>query len=65
MACELTIWNTEDKSKRMVVCDEENAGKIVEDDHAAKGGGDYADTSGASFAVDWTKCRLVKFNRMR
>lgn len=65
MACDLTIWNTEDKSKRVVQCDEDNTTKVIEDDHAAKATGEYTDTAGKTFSVDWTKQRLVKFNRRR
>lgn len=65
MACTLTIWNTQTKQKNVVVCDEDSVLKIVQDDHAARGAGDYVDTKGAKFSVDWTKCRLVRFARQR
>ncbi len=63
MACDLTLWNAATKAKKVVVCDEDNAGKIVQDDHTARGAGHYVDTSGTSFDVDWTQWRLVRFNR--
>lgn len=63
MACELKVWNTESKKKQQYVCDEDNAGRMVENDHAAKGPGEYTDTSGKKFTVDWTKERLVSFKR--
>jgi hypothetical protein len=36
---------------------------MVENDFAAKGTGEYTDTSGKKFVVDWTKQRLVGFKR--
>jgi hypothetical protein len=63
MACDLTLWNASTKTKKVVVCDEETAGKIVQDDHAAKGTSHYADAAGATFDVDWVAWRLVRFNR--
>lgn len=63
MACELQVYNTETKTKQAYVCDEDNAGRMVENDFAAKGTGEYTDTSGKKFVVDWTKQRLVGFKR--
>jgi hypothetical protein len=63
MACDLTIWDTAGKSKKTVVCDEENAGRIIVDDHAARGAGQYVDAAKQPFTVDWTKCRLIRFAR--
>jgi len=63
MACELWVYNTETKKKQRFVCDEDNTGRIVENDHAAKGTGEYTDTGGKKFSVDWTKERLVSFKR--
>jgi len=65
MACDLTVWDTQGKAKMAVVCDEENAGKIIVDDHAARATGQYVDVSGKAFSVDWTKYRLIRFNRRR
>jgi hypothetical protein len=63
MACELHVYNTETRQKQRFVCDEDNAGRMVENDYAAKGSGEYTDTSGRKFTVDWTKERLVSFKR--
>lgn len=63
MACELCVYNLDTKKKQRFVCDEDNAGRMVENDHAAKATGEYADTSGKKFAIDWTKERLVAFKR--
>lgn len=63
MACNLTIWDAAGKSKTVVSCDEENAGKIIVDDHAAKASNQYTDVSGKGFSVDWSKCRLIRFDR--
>ncbi len=65
MACELTVWDTQSKKKTSRVCDDENASKVIVDDHAARATGQYADASGKAFSVDWTKCRLIRFNRRR
>lgn len=65
MACDLTIWDTGNKSKKVVVCDEDNATKIIVDEHAGRASGQYVDTSGAKFSADWSKCRLIRFNRRR
>ncbi len=65
MACQLAVYNTQTKVKNQYTCDEQNASKVVEDDHAAKATGQYTDTSGKSFSVDWTQCRLVSFNRQQ
>jgi hypothetical protein len=65
MACDLTIWDTATKSKKVVVCDEENAGKIIVDEHAARAPGQYRDAAGQAFTADWTKCRLIGFCRRR
>ena len=63
MACELHVYNAETKKRQCYVCDEDNASRMVENDHAAKATGEYADTSGKKFTVDWTKERLVSFKR--
>ncbi|NLE59644.1 MAG: hypothetical protein GX616_14890 [Planctomycetes bacterium] len=63
MACELKVFNTETKAKQAYLCDEDNAGRMVENDFAAKGTGEYTDTSGKKFVIDWTKHRLVAFKR--
>lgn len=63
MACHLAIYDPEAGNKQTYVCDEENAGKIVEDDHAASQSGEYGDVEGNKFQVDWTKQRLVSFKR--
>jgi len=63
MTCDLTLWNAATKTRKVVVCDESTADKIVQDDHAAKGTAQYADASGATFDVDWTSWRLIRFNR--
>ena len=63
MACELHVYNTETRKRQRYVCDEDNASRMVENDHAAKAAGKYTDTSGKEFAVDWTKERLVSFKR--
>jgi hypothetical protein len=63
MTCELRVYNLETKKKQSFVCDEDNAGRMVENDHAAKASAEYADASGKKFTVDWTKERLVSFRR--
>ncbi len=63
MACELHVYNTETRKKQRFVCDEDNAGRMVENDFAAKGSAEYVDTSGRKFSIDWTKERLVSFKR--
>jgi hypothetical protein len=63
MACELSVYNTETKTKQLYVCDEDNAAKMVENDHAASASGQYTDVKGNSFTVDWKKQRLVSFKR--
>lgn len=63
MPCDLTVWDPESKVKTTLVCDEENAGRIVTDEHAAKSTGEYLDTSGNKHRFDWTRCRLVRFDR--
>jgi hypothetical protein len=63
MPCDLKIWDSAAKSKTAILCDEENAAKIVADEHAGKATGQYSDVAGKSASFDWTKCRLVKFAR--
>ncbi len=65
MACELTLWDSTRKTKTTVVCDEENAAKVIADEHAAKASGQYVDVEGKTFSADWTTCRLIRFNRTR
>ncbi len=63
MACELSVFNTETKTKQAYVCDEDNAGKMVEHDHAASAAAEYTDVKGKKFTIDWKKQRLVGFQR--
>ncbi len=63
MACELVVYNPDAKSKKTYTCDEANTERLVTDDHAAKGSGEYTDVGGKKFSVDWTKSRLVGFAR--
>lgn len=65
MACELTVWNRQTGQKQVFTCDEDNAGKIIEQEHAGHGTGRYTDVAGKSFEVDWTKSRLIRFVRQR
>ena len=63
MACHLKVWSRESGQCQTYVCDEENTGKIIEDDHASKGKRTYNDTRRTEFSVDWTQCRLIHFVR--
>jgi len=63
MACHLVICDPAAKSRQSYTCDEDNSSRIVEDDHAASATGEYADTAGKKFSVDWTKQRLIGFKR--
>ena len=63
MACHLKIWNRESAQCQAYVCDEENTGRIIEDDRVSKSKGTYTDTGHAEFSVDWTQCRLIHFVR--
>ncbi len=63
MACQVVIYDPDAKSRKTYTCDEANAERVVSDDHAAKGKGEYTDTAGKKFSFDWTKARLVAFNR--
>jgi len=63
MACELTLWNSQTGEKKTVVCDEENSAKMIEDEHAKSGTGEYTDLDGNKVSVDWSAWRLVKFAR--
>jgi hypothetical protein len=63
MACQLTIYDPVSKKRDQYTCDEENAGRVVVDDHAAAAAGQYQDVSGKAFQVDWKQSRLVSFAR--
>ena len=63
MACRLCICDPEAHTRQEYVCDEGNASRVVEDDHAASASGEYTDTAGKKFNVDWTKLRLIGFRR--
>jgi len=63
MACHLKVWSRESGQCQSYICDEENTGNIIEDDHASKRERTYTDTGGAKISVDWTQCRLVCFAR--
>lgn len=63
MACHLVICDPAAHTRTEYTCDEDNAGRIVQDDYAANASGEYSDTSGKSFSVDWTKLRLIAFKR--
>lgn len=65
MPCTLTVYNTASGDKSRYVCDEDNTTRLVEDDHAASGTGEYTAVDGTSFKVDWTQCRLIGFVRKR
>ena len=65
MACQMQIWDARSGKTRVYVCDEQNAGEIIHDDHAATGKGRYSDVGGKSFQVEWGSCRLVGFVRQR
>ncbi len=63
MACRITVWDAKSGRKQGYTCDEENVGRIVEDEHARGKTGQYVDTGGKSFSVDWAACRLINFQR--
>jgi hypothetical protein len=65
MPCHLVVYHSDSRTRNEYVCDEENTSRVVEDDHAAKGAGEYTDVSGNQFTVDWTQSRLVGFVRKR
>jgi len=65
MPCQLVVYDPDAKSKQTYVCDEANTERLVGDDHAAKGPGEYTDVTGRKFTVDWTKKRLIGFARKR
>jgi len=65
MPCHLVVYHPESKKRDEYDCDEENTTRAVEDDHAAKGAGEYTDIHGQAFRVDWTQHRLVGFTRKR
>lgn len=65
MPCHLTVYDPAGPSKQTWVCDEANTERVVGDDHAAAGSGEYTDVSGRRFTVDWTRCRLIGFVRKR
>ena len=65
MPCHLVVYQPESKQRTEYDCDENNTARAVEDDHAAKGAGEYTDIAGQVFRVDWTQCRLVGFTRKR
>ena len=63
MACHLSIWDTENKTRQEVAFDEDNTTRVIEDEHAGVADGLYADADGNNFKADWTKLRLVAFRR--
>jgi len=63
MACRITVWDRKSGQKQQYVCDEENVGRIIEDEHAGAKTGQYTDTQGQTFSVDWSTCRLINFQR--
>ena len=63
MPCHLVVYEPDTKSKKTYACDEANTERLVTDDHAAKGPGEYTDVNGHKFSVDWTKARLIGFSR--
>jgi hypothetical protein len=63
MPCHLVVYDPNSKSKQTYICDEANTERLVSDDHAAKGSGEYTDVNGQKFSVDWTKSRLISFAR--
>ncbi len=63
MPCTLVVYDPDTKAKQTHVCDEPNTERLVSDDHAAKGKGEYTDVNGRQFSVDWTKNRLISFSR--
>lgn len=65
MPCHLTIYDPQTKVRREYNCDEDNTSRVVEDDHAARGSGQYTALDGQTFEVDWTASRLIGFARKR
>ena len=65
MACEVVIYDPASKQRAQYTCDEDNAARVVQDDFAASGSGQYQDVSGKSFSVDWRGSRLVSFTRQQ
>ena len=65
MACEITLWNSKTGKKQTFTCDEENAAKLVEDEHGGSGSGKYKDVKGSAVSADWSTWRLIKFSRTR
>lgn len=65
MPCHLVVFEPQTRAKQTWICDEENTERLVGDDHAAEGAGEYSDVQGTRFSVDWTKSRLTGFTRYR
>ena len=63
MPCHVVVYDADKKAKNTYACDEANTERLVTDDHAAKGPGEYTDVNGRKFSVDWTKARLISFAR--
>jgi hypothetical protein len=63
MPCDLVVYDPDTKSKKTYTCDEANSERVVTDDQAAKGPGEYTDLTGRKFGVNWTKARLIGFAR--
>ncbi len=63
MPCHLVVYDPDTKSKKTYICDEANTERLVSDEHAAKGPGEYTDVKGQKFSLNWTKARLVGFAR--
>jgi hypothetical protein len=65
MPCDLTVFDTQARTKTVYRCDEGTTSRLVEDDHAAKATGEYTNVAGNRFSIDWTTCRLIGFSRKR
>jgi hypothetical protein len=65
MPCYLTVYDLQAKTKQTYTCDEDNAARVIEDEHTAGGSGEYADVQGKPFKADWTRHRLIAFKRER
>ena len=63
MPCHLTVYDPDASTKQTYTCDEENTERVITDEHAATGSGEYTDVDGNTFKADWTKQRLVAFKR--
>lgn len=63
MPCHLVVYDPDAKSKQTYICDEANTERLVSDDFAASGSGEYTDVDGQNFSVDWTRNRLIGFLR--